>query len=101
MAFKFAFIFLSPDGDPEKYKAIVSTPSVEAYIVSAKNYEEARRVSKKLVEDEGIEAFELCGGFGHKGVVKIVEAVEGKIPVGAIRFDNHPKLEGKSVDEIF
>ena len=101
MAFKFAFIFLSPDGDPEKHKAIVSTPSVEAYIVAAKNYAEATKVAKKLIEEEGIEAFELCGGFGHKGVVKIVEAVEGKIPVGAIRFDNHPILEGKSGDEIF
>jgi len=100
LAFKFAFIFLSPDGDPDKHKAIVLTPSVEAYIVSAKNYEEAIKVAKKLVE-EGIEAIELCGGFGHKGVVKIVDAVEGKIPVGAIRFDNHPKLEFKSGDEIF
>jgi hypothetical protein len=101
LAFKFAFIFLSPDGNPNKHKAIISTPSVEAYIVSAKNYEEAGKVAKRLVEEEGIEAFELCGGFGHKGVVKIVEAVEGKVPVGAIRFDNHPKLEGKSGDEIF
>ena len=100
MAFKFAFMFLSPDGDPDKHKASVLTPSVEAYIVSAKNYEEAIKVAKKLVE-EGIEAIELCGGFGHKGVVKIVDAVEGKIPVGAIRFDNHPKLEFKSGDEIF
>jgi len=68
--------------------------------VSAKNYEEAGKLAKKLI-DEGIEVIELCGGFGHKGVAKIVEAVEGKIPVGAIRFDNHPKLEFKSGDEIF
>jgi hypothetical protein len=32
---------------------------------------------------------------------EIVKVVEGKIPVGAVRFDTHPGLCGKSGDEIF
>jgi hypothetical protein len=51
--------------------------------------------------DEGIQAIELCGGFGNVGTAKIVEAVGGKVPVGVVRFDVHPGLGGKSGDAIF
>ncbi|WP_461862741.1 DUF6506 family protein [Thermococcus sp.] len=97
---KAAFIFLAPGADPEKHKAVVRTPVVELHVVGVKDYEEACNVARKLVED-GIVAIELCGGFGHKGVAKVVEAVEGKVPVGAVRFDIHPGLENKSGDRIF
>ena len=97
---KAAFIFVAPEADPKKHRAVVETPAVELHVVGVKNYEEARETAKKLVE-EGIEAIELCGDFGHKGVAKVVEAVEGKVPVGVVRFDLHPGLEGKSGDEIF
>ncbi|MGW8186107.1 MAG: DUF6506 family protein [Desulfobacterales bacterium] len=49
--------------------------------------------------DEGIEAVELCGGFGNKGTARIVDAVAGKAAVGVVRFDGHPGLGGKSGDE--
>ena len=97
---KAAFIFLAPGANPEKHKAVVRTPVVELHVVGVKDYEEACNVARKLVED-GIVAIELCGGFGHKGVAKVVEAVEGKVPVGAVRFDIHPGLENKSGDRIF
>ena len=54
----------------------------------------------KLV-DEGIEAIELCGGFGNKGTARIVDAVTGKAAVGVVRFDGHPGLGGESGDELF
>ncbi|EHR77890.1 hypothetical protein OCC_03372 [Thermococcus litoralis DSM 5473] len=97
---KAAFIFLAPEAEPERHRAVISTPAVELHVVGVKNYDEACRIAKELV-DEGIAAIELCGGFGHRGVAKIVEAVEGKVPVGVVRFDIHPGLEGKSGDEIF
>jgi len=95
-----AFIFLAPEAEPEKHRAIISTPVVELHVVGVKNYDEAYKIAKELV-NEGIAAIELCGGFGHKGVAKVVEAVGGKVPVGVVRFDLHPGLEGKSGDEIF
>ena len=33
--------------------------------------------------------------------VLIVEAVEGKIPVGVVRFDIHPGLGNRSGDALF
>ena len=97
---KVVFMFLAPEAEPEKHRAIISTPVVELHVVGVKDYEEACKIAKELVND-GIGAIELCGGFGHKGVAKIVEAVKGKVPVGVVRFDIHPGLEGKSGDEIF
>ncbi|WP_148882998.1 DUF6506 family protein [Thermococcus aciditolerans] len=97
---KAAFMFVAPEADPTEHRAIVRTPMVELHVVGVKNYDEACEVAKKLVE-EGIAAIELCGGFGHIGVARVVEAVEGRIPVGVVRFDSHPGLEGKSGDGIF
>jgi len=97
---KAAFMFLAPGAEPEKHRAVVKTSVVDLHVVGVKDHEEACRVAKKLVE-EGIAAIELCGGFGNLGVAKVVEAVEGRIPVGVVRFDIHPGLENKSGDSIF
>jgi hypothetical protein len=97
---KAAFMFVAPEADPEKHNAIVSTPLVELHIVGVKNYDEACKMAKQLV-DEGISAIELCGGFGHAGVAKVCEAVDYKIPVGVVRFDIHPGLNNTSGDKIF
>ncbi len=100
MALKAAFIFLAPEVDPDKDRQTVVTPQVELTAVAANNYKEAEEVALKLVE-EGIEAIELCGGFGNKGTARIAEAVAGKAAVGVVRFDGHPGLGGKSGDELF
>jgi len=100
MPLKAAFIFLAPEVDPDKDRQTVITPQVELTVVAANNYKEAEAVAIKLV-DEGIEAIELCGGFGNKGTSRIAEAVAGKAAVGVVRFDGHPGLGGKSGDELF
>jgi len=100
MTLKAAFIFLAPEVNPEKDRQTVITPQVELTAVAANNYKEAEAVAIKLVE-QGIEAIELCGGFGNKGTARIAEAVAGKAAVGVVRFDGHPGLNGKSGDELF
>jgi len=100
MALKAAFIFLAPEVDPQKDRQTVVTSQVELTAVAAGNYKEAEAVALKLV-DEGIEAIELCGGFGNKRTARIVDAVAGKAAVGVVRFDGHPGLGGKSGDELF
>ncbi len=97
---KATFMFVAPGSDPNKHRAVVETPSVELIVVGVSNYEEAAKVAKELVK-EGVEAIELCAGFGHAGVAKVAEAVERKIPVGVVRFDLHPVLGNKSGDEFF
>ena len=100
MALKAAFLFVAPEGDPVQHRAWVKTPQVALLAVAAKDYEAAAKTAAELV-NEGIQAIELCAGFGSAGVARITEAVEGKIPVGVVRFDIHPGLGNKSGDDIF
>lgn len=100
MALKAAFIFLSPSGDPQVNRGVVNTTEVEVITVAVKNYAVAEEVAVTLVE-EGVVAIELCGGFGHVGTARIVQAVKGKAAVGVVRFDVHPGLEGQSGDALF
>jgi hypothetical protein len=100
MTVKAAFIFLAPEVDPQKDRQTVVTPQVELTAVAAGSYEEAEMVAIELV-NEGIEAIELCGGFGNRGTARIADAVAGKAAVGVVRFDGHPGLDGKSGDELF
>lgn len=99
-ALKAAFIFLSPSGNPQVNRGLVSTTEVEVTIIAVKNYAAAEEVAIALVE-EGVVAIELCGGFGHVGTARIVQAVKGKASVGVVRFDVHPGLGGQSGDALF
>ena len=100
MALKAAFIFVAPGADAKRDRSVVTTAEVVLVVVGVADYAAAEQAAKDLVE-EGVVAIELCGGFGHVGTARIVQAVEGKAAVGAVRFDNHPGLEGKSGDSIF
>lgn len=51
--------------------------------------------------DEGVGVIELCGGFGIRGMYVVKQAVGDRAEIGAVRFDGHPGLGGKSGDELF
>jgi len=96
-----AFLFLVPDADPKEHRVVMSHSSVlNMTVIPVKDYHQAVQVSQELVE-QGVQAIELCGGFGHIGLGKVAEAVGENAAVGAVRFDCHPSMGGKSGDEIF
>jgi len=95
-----AFVYLVPDGDPASRATLSQSAMADLIVVPAKDYQQAAEVSRQLVE-EGIQAIELCAGFGNVGVAKVAQAVAGKVPVGVVRFDSHPTLGFKSGDEMF
>lgn len=97
---KAAFIFIAPEADASRHRAVVETPAVDLCAVGVKNYEAAARAAAELVE-QGVGAIELCGGFGIEGTAIVKAAVKGKAVVGVVRFDQHPGLEFKSGDEFF
>lgn len=100
MALKAAFIFLSPEGNPEVHNSTIDAESVYLSTFAVRDYRAAEELAKNLVT-QGYEAVELCGGFGTDGVAKIKEAVKSKAVVGVVRFDNHPGLGFKSGDDLF
>ncbi|MEA4926602.1 MAG: DUF6506 family protein [Syntrophomonadaceae bacterium] len=97
---KAGFIFVAPEADYQKNRAVVETPVVELTVVGVKDYAMGVKAARELVA-EGVGAIELCAGFGVIGTAEIKKAVGDKAAVGAVRFDNHPGLEFKSGDELF
>lgn len=100
MSTKAAFIFVAPENDFNKHRAVIDSPVVELSVVGVKNYDEAEEVALKLVA-EGVTAIELCAGFGNEGTARIAKAVKGKALVGAVRFDLHPAFDHRSGDDLF
>jgi uncharacterized protein DUF6506 len=100
MTIQAAFLFLASGAEPSKHRCKVATPQVDLTVVGVADYAQAESVARSLA-GEGIVAIELCGGFGVVGTARIARAVAGKAVVGAVRFDGHPGLGGKSGDEIF
>jgi hypothetical protein len=97
---KVAFIFLAPDSDPSKHRSIISTPeALDLMVVGVKDYEQAAQIARELA-DQGVEAIELCGGFGNLGLARVAQSVGDKAVVGAVRFDIHPLLGYKSGDDL-
>jgi hypothetical protein len=100
MAFHFAFVYLSTDADPSSHRGVVETESTKCTVVAVRDYAQAEKIANELVA-EGVEAIELCGGFGYSGTARVAAAVAGKAYVGSIRFDGHPAMECKSGDALF
>ncbi|MDR3536379.1 MAG: DUF6506 family protein [Acetobacteraceae bacterium] len=100
MAMQAAFLFLAGGAEPATHRCTLRTPQVDLTVIGVPDYSAAEAVARDLVA-HGTVAIELCGGFGHAGVARIVAAVDGKAAVGAVRFDGHPGLEGKSGDAVF
>ncbi|QOX63342.1 hypothetical protein FRZ06_08250 [Anoxybacterium hadale] len=67
-------------------------------MVGVSGYDMACEEAKKLADEDGVILIELCGGFGTIGHARVTEAVEGKVQVGVVRFDNHPGYENQSGD---
>ncbi len=93
------FMFLKSDAAPTPQRTLLSAKPREFIAVGVRDYDHAVEVSKELVK-EGAIAIELCAGFGNIGVGRVAEAVKG-VPVGMVRFDMHPLMEGKTGDQRF
>lgn len=98
---KAAFVFVAPDADPAKHRQWIETPAVHLLAVGVRDYAQAATTCKELVQNEGVKAIELCGGFGNRGTALVAEAVGPDVTVGVVRFDSHPGLGNVSGDTIF
>ena len=96
-----AFMYVVPDADPKEHRVTMSDSAMaDLVVVPVRDYQQAVEVAQELV-NQGVQAIELCAGFGHIGAAKVAQAVQGKVPVGVVRFDAHPTLGFKSGDEMF
>ena len=95
-----AFLYVAPKCNPDEQYAYIPGEELSLTVVGVSDYEDAVKTAIQLKE-KGIQAIELCAGFGSIGVAKVREAVGPEISVGAVRFDYHPAFGFKSGDEMF
>lgn len=78
---RFAFLIMGKEFSSRVDRAKICNDS--AMIVGVSNMDEAIAVAKELEED-GVECIELCGAFGEDNARRIIDATEGRIPIGHI-----------------
>ena len=81
----FGFIFTGRGLNPAEDRTLIQRGDFRAVMVGVAEPSQAVAVAKELVAD-GIELIELCGGFGPVWTGKIIEAIEGRVPVGSVGY---------------
>lgn len=82
---KFGFIVTGKGLSPDLHRSVMSSASFEMIAIGVSDASEGPRVARALL-DEGVQLIELCGGFGAIWTARVIEAVEGKIPVGSVAY---------------
>ncbi len=81
-----AFLYGHPGTDPRADRAVVERDGLRTLLVPVPDEARAAAVTVSLVEDEGVELVELCGGFGAVDAARVVEAVGARVPVGHVAY---------------
>ncbi len=81
MALKF-FGFIVTGDDFEQYQG---TADFRMKVVGVKTASQGVDVARAMVE-EGVQLIELCGGFGPVWTGRVIEAINGAIPVGSVGY---------------
>jgi hypothetical protein len=83
----YGYIFLGPDLDPTQHRATIKTDKLTYTTVgiSFNNKEKLIDIAKELIA-QGAQMIELCGGFGPIWIARVIEATDGKVPVGGVAY---------------
>lgn len=86
MALKhFGFIVTGAGMDPARHRSEMTSGAFRMLTVGVARPEQALPVAAGMVAD-GIELIELCGGFGPVWTGKVIEHIQGRVPVGAVAY---------------
>ncbi len=82
---KFGFIVTGAGLRPQEHRATISSGPFEGLFVGVESAAQGPDVAREMVA-AGIELIELCGGFGPLGTAKVIEAIDGAVPVGFVGY---------------
>jgi hypothetical protein len=82
---KFGFIVTGGELDPAKHRVTMESPSFTMVAVGVSRAEQGVAVARELVAD-GVQLIELCGGFGPVWTARVIEAIQGAVPVGSVGY---------------
>lgn len=85
MVSSWAYIYGQPGADPVADRFVIERDGQRTSLVPVADEATAVSVALGLI-DEGAELIELCGGFGPTEAARVVEAVDGRVPVGHVNF---------------
>lgn len=88
-----AHLLHSEGADPAVDRIVREDGRVRMIIVFVPEPSAAPPVAVELVENEGVQLIELDGGLGSVWAAKVIEALDGRVPVGAVMFGAE-SLEG-------
>src|SRR3712207_6653032 len=80
-----AYIYGQPGADPVADRFVIERGGQRTSLVPVPDESAAAQVALGLI-DEGVELIELCGGFCLAEAARVVEAVDGRGPVGHGNF---------------
>jgi hypothetical protein len=80
-----AYIYGQPGADPAADRFVIEREGQRTSLVPVPDESAVAAVALELI-DEGAELIELCGGFGLAEAARVVEAVDGRVPVGHVNF---------------
>lgn len=64
---------------------VVDTGKCRSVFIGVTKPEEGIEAARKLVAD-GVQLIELCGGFGPVWAGRIIDAIDGAVPVGTVGY---------------
>lgn len=82
---RFGFIVTGAGLDPDEHRTTISSDRFHGVMVGVTEPAQALPVARQMVAD-GIQLIELCGGFGPVWTAKVIEAIDGAIPVGSVGY---------------
>ncbi len=82
---KFGFIVTGGQLDPRIHRHVMKSPVFEMISVGVSTASQGVEVAQELVK-EGVQLIELCGGFGPRWTARVIDAIDGKVPVGSVGY---------------
>lgn len=83
---KWGFIYtLGDEGDPDENTEYIGSEACRLITIAVERSEQAPEAAKKLVA-EGVELIELCGAFGPVWTGRVIEVIDGAVPVGGVYY---------------
>ena len=79
---KFGFIV---PGAQLAARMTMTSPAFEMVAIGVASPAEGPAAARQLVA-EGVELIELCGGFGPVWTAQVLEAIDHRVPVGAVGY---------------
>jgi len=81
-----AYIYGHPECDPDADRTVVERAGQRTILVPVPDEPAAVEVAVGLIERDGVSLIELCGGFTAVDAGRVIEAVDGRVPVGHVSF---------------